>query len=148
MVSKSVLMVCLGNICRSPLAHGIMAHLTQTLPVEVDSAGTASYHVGNPPDPRSIAEAAKHGVDISNQKARQFTPNDFKAFDHIFVMDWQNLKHVLAQASSQQEMDKVQLLLGDTEVEDPYYGGEEGFAIVYNKIFAACTSIISAWEKA
>ena len=148
MVSKSVLMVCLGNICRSPLAHGIMAHLTQTLPVEVDSAGTASYHVGNPPDPRSIAEAAKHGVDISNQKARQFTPNDFKAFDHIFVMDRQNLKHVLAQACSQQEMDKVQLLLGDTEVEDPYYGGEEGFAIVYNKIFAACTSIISAWEKA
>jgi len=148
MVSKSVLMVCLGNICRSPLAHGIMANLTQTLPVEVDSAGTASYHVGNPPDPRSIAEAAKHDVDISNQKARQFTPNDFKAFDHIFVMDRQNLKHVLAQASSQQEMDKVQLLLGDTEVEDPYYGGEEGFAIVYNKIFAACTSIISAWEKA
>lgn len=148
MVSKSVLMVCLGNICRSPLAHGIMAHLTQTLAVEVDSAGTASYHVGNPPDPRSIAEAAKHGVEISNQKARQFTPNDFKAFDHIFVMDRQNLKHVLAQASSQQEMDKVQLLLGDTEVEDPYYGGEEGFAIVYNKIFAACTSIISAWEKA
>lgn len=148
MVSKSVLMVCLGNICRSPLAHGIMAHLTQTLPVEVDSAGTASYHVGNPPDPRSIAEAAKHGVDISNQKARQFTPNDFKAFDYIFVMDRQNLKNVLAQASSQQEMDKVQLLLGDTEVEDPYYDGEEGFAIVYNKIFAACTSIISAWEKA
>ena len=148
MVSKSVLMVCLGNICRSPLAHGIMAHLTQTLPVEVDSAGTASYHVGNPPDPRSIAEAAKHGVDISNQKARQFTPNDFKAFDHIFVMDRQNLKHVLAQASNEEEMDKVQLLLDDKEVEDPYYGGEEGFAVVYDKIFTACTNIISAWEKA
>ena len=89
-------MVCLGNICRSPIAHGIMANISPNS--FVDSAGTASYHIGSPPDPRSILVAKNNGIDISHQSARQFQSSDFSKFDHIFVMDSQNYRDVIAKA--------------------------------------------------
>lgn len=146
MKSGNVLMVCLGNICRSPLAHGIFEHLLDNPTIHVDSAGTANYHSGASPDKRSIATARKHQIDISNQKARQFLQADFDRFDYIFVMDRENLKNVLQLARKQEDRLKVQLLLGNEEVEDPYYGGPEGFETVYKKIYTACKSMIKEWK--
>ena len=143
-MSKRILMVCLGNICRSPLAHGIMA---ETLPNSfVDSAGTGSYHVGSPPDPRSIQVAQDNGIDISHQSARQFQSSDFTKFDHIFVMDRQNYRDVIAKAKHQDDIDKVELLcaaagLGMRPVPDPYYGGDEGFQNVFDLVKMACHRI-------
>jgi protein-tyrosine phosphatase len=100
-----VLLVCLGNICRSPLAHGILEHLANTegLGWEIDSAGTGNWHIGHSPDSRSVAVARKMGVDISEQRARQFEQADFVRFDHILVMDDQNLKNVVALAQSERK---------------------------------------------
>jgi len=142
----NVLMVCLGNICRSPLAHGIFEHLLNDESVRVDSAGTANYHSGASPDIRSIATAKAHQIDISQQEARQFTRNDFEAFDYIYVMDKDNLRNVLAMAKTEGERNKVRLLLETEEVEDPYYGGPEGFNIVYKKIYTACKKILAQWN--
>tara|TARA_B100000767_G_C19778141_1_gene543973 strand:- start:10362 stop:10805 length:444 start_codon:yes stop_codon:yes gene_type:complete len=147
MVKGNVLMVCLGNICRSPLAHGIFEHLSKEFSITVDSAGTASYHIGNPPDPRSIKLAMNQGIDISNQRARQFTRSDFDLFDHIFAMDRQNLRNVLKLSQSETESNKVKLLLINEEVEDPYYGGDQGFEIVYNKIEKASKDILDSWKQ-
>ena len=140
-------MVCLGNICRSPLAHGIFETLSQDFNIKVDSAGTANYHCGGEPDKRSQATALNHGIDISKQRARQFTVNDFDAFDYIYVMDRSNLRDVLALARTEKDRKKVALLLGHDEVEDPYYGGPEGFKIVYKKIDNACREIIEQWKN-
>ena len=144
---KKVLMVCLGNICRSPLAQGILSAKVDSDQVFVDSAGTAAYHVGEQPDERSIAIARVNGIDISNQSARKFIKEDFHNFDHIFVMDQSNLENVLNQADSQQEKNKVQLILSladgaPNEVPDPYYGGEEGFELVYNLLDDACDYMV------
>jgi|TARA_Y100000389_G_scaffold203984_1_gene254401 protein-tyrosine phosphatase len=147
MAKGNVLMVCLGNICRSPLAHGIFEQLSKEFSITVDSAGTASYHIGSSPDPRSIKTAMKHGIDISNQRARQFTKSDFDAFDHIFVMDRQNLRDVLKLSQLEVERNKVKLLLKNEEVEDPYYGGDEGFEIVFNKIEKASKDILDSWKQ-
>lgn len=147
MPAGNVLMVCLGNICRSPLAQGIFEQLSQEFPIIVDSAGTANYHAGALPDKRSQATAKKFGIDISAQRARQFTVKDFDIFDHIYVMDRNNLKDVLALARSKEDSVKVNLLLGHEEVEDPYYGGPEGFETVYKKIDLACREIINRWKK-
>ena len=147
MRAGNVLMVCLGNICRSPLAHGIFEHLLNDKRVLVDSAGTANYHSGAAPDPRSIATAKAHGIDISHQKARQFDRVDFDAFDYIYVMDKENLRNVHALATTTAEKNKVRLLLETEEVEDPYYGGPEGFEIVYKKIHTACQKILEEWNQ-
>ncbi len=146
MVPGDVLMVCLGNICRSPLAHGVFDNLNNFPAVRVDSAGTANYHQGAAPDPRSIEIAAKNGIDIRQQKARQFVVEDFDLFDYIYVMDQSNRNNVLQLARSEQDRAKVHLLLGTAEVEDPYYGGPEGFAIVFNKIDKACKQILAQWN--
>jgi len=138
-------MVCLGNICRSPLAHGIFEHLTSHKNIAVDSAGTAAYHVGNPPDPRSQEVAQSHGIDISAQKARQFTVQDFERYDHIFVMDRSNYSNVIRLATQEQHRSKVELLIPDTEVPDPYYGGFDGFEKCYQMIFKACQKPINAF---
>ena len=119
MVPGNVLMVCLGNICRSPLAHGIFQNLVADQNIKVDSAGTANYHTGAAPDPRSIEIATLHGIDISRQKARQFVVEDFDQFDYIYVMDYSNQQNVLRLARNDQDRAKVHLLLGDAEVEDP-----------------------------
>ena len=119
-----VLMVCLGNICRSPLAEGILSSKARPGLLVVDSAGTAGYHVGNPPDPRSVAVAALHGIDISTQRCRKFTVSDFDRFDHIFAMDRENLRDLHRLARKQSDLAKTALLLeasgvGEGEVPDP-----------------------------
>ncbi|MFZ9029905.1 MAG: low molecular weight protein-tyrosine-phosphatase [Robiginitalea sp.] len=144
-----VLMVCLGNICRSPLAEGILTSKTSPELVIVDSAGTAGYHVGNPPDPRSVEVAASHGVDISRQRCRRFSPADFDNFDYIFAMDRENLIHLQGLARNARDLEKVSLLLKtaempDEEVPDPYYGGEDGFLAVYRMIDRATDQLLES----
>jgi len=142
-----ILMVCLGNICRSPLAEGI---LKSKLPNNfiVDSAGTANYHVGRSPDKRSIAVATKHGLDISNLSGRQFNSSDFDVFDMIYVMDESNFMNVVKLAKNDNDLAKVTLILNEVhpnmnyEVPDPYYGGDHGFENVYQMLDEACDIIV------
>jgi len=140
---KKLLMVCLGNICRSPLAHGIMEALAkqQGLDWQVDSAGTGNWHVGEPPDRRSIRTARAHGIDISDQVCRVFRISDFDTYDHIFVMDKNNLSDVLALAPNEEDAKKVKLLLGDKIVPDPYYD-DTLFEPVFKMIEHGCKEII------
>ncbi len=142
-----VLMVCLGNICRSPLAEGILNSKINPEKVFVDSAGTAAYHVGNAPDERSIQVAEKYGIDLTNQRARKFTAKDFSNFDYIFAMDESNYDNILALATSKEDEVKVRLIRNETHpnknlsVPDPYYGGKEGFENVYQMLDEACNVI-------
>lgn len=139
-----VLMVCLGNICRSPLAEGILRHLAEQrqLNWEIDSAGTGSWHVGHPPDPRSIKVAGKHGIDISGLRGRQFQAADFGEFDRIYVMDLDNYRDVLGKARTESDRQKVQLLLEHQQpVPDPWYD-DALFEPVYNLIYDACVRIV------
>lgn len=140
-------MVCLGNICRSPLAEGILRNKLDTNLFEVDSTGTGNWHVGNPPDKRSVAVAKKYGLDISDLRGRQFTSMDYQDFDHIYVMDRSNLENVLALAEKSEDRAKVSMIL-DTlfpgekvDVPDPYYGGDDGFERVYAMLDEACDVI-------
>jgi protein-tyrosine phosphatase len=150
-----ILMVCLGNICRSPLADGLLRKkvLDNKLDVVVDSAGTSAYHVGNAPDKRMILTAGTRGVSIENLKARQFTKNDFKEFDLIYVMDKSNLEDVLELTDNKEERSKVSLILNETnpssdaEVPDPYFGGQEGFVHVYDMLNEATDRIIEKIKK-
>lgn len=143
-----IVMVCLGNICRSPLAEGILASKLPKDKFIVDSAGTGSWHVGDKPDSRSIATAKKHGIDISNQKAKHFTAAFFDEFDYIYVMDESNYKNVISLSSSQKQKEKVILILevlsnkNLVEVPDPYYGLQDGFDTVYEMLDKA-TDIIA-----
>jgi len=141
-------MICLGNICRSPLAEGIMKHLVaeQRLNWTVDSAGTGSWHVGEGPDHRSVKTARQFGVDISKQVCRQFKVSDFDAFDLMLVMDKSNLSDVLALARNEHEIEKVKLLLNDKEVPDPYYDPSQ-FEPVYRLIEGGCKDIIKAYTQ-
>ena len=146
-----ILMVCLGNICRSPLAEGILKNKAHNLNLTVDSAGTANYHIGKNPDIRSIEIAKKHGIDIKNQIARQFIKNDFKNFDVIYAMDKQNYYDIIQQASSDFDKKKVKLILNEININidsvpDPYYGGENGFNKVYEMLDKACEKIITNIE--
>jgi len=134
-------MVCLGNICRSPLAEGILRKYLPESKFIIDSAATASYHPGNPPDFRSIEVAYKNGVNIKNIRSRQFTLADFKTFDHIFVMDKKNLRDILFLSNNNKSSIKVKLLIDNEEVPDPYYGGSEGFADCFKLIDIACEKI-------
>ena len=142
-----ILMVCLGNICRSPLAEGILKSKLNSDKISVDSAGTAAYHVGSRPDSRSIAVAKQHGIDISNLRGRQFVKEDFKNFDLIYAMDKSNYNHIMAMASSHNDEKKVKLIRNevapgeDLDVPDPYYGGDNGFITVFNMLDEACNII-------
>ena len=142
-----ILMVCLGNICRSPLAEGILKSKLPTDKFIVDSAGTGSWHVGRSPDPRSIAVAKTKNIDISCQKGRQFKTTDFADFDYIYVMDKSNYDDVVALTKNDQEKEKVQIILNElfpnenVDVPDPYYGMANGFEMVYNMLDDACTII-------
>jgi protein-tyrosine phosphatase len=143
-------MVCLGNICRSPLAEGILKSKTKNL--EVDSAGTAGYHIGKKPDIRSIDIAKKHDIDLTSQRARQFSIKDFDDFDKIYVMDNDNYSKIISLARSQEDMDKVDLILNEIypeeykSVPDPYYGGDEGFQNIYNLLETSCEVIAKKYE--
>lgn len=141
-----ILMVCLGNICRSPLAHGVLEHMAkeQCLDWEVDSAGTGNWHVGEGPDRRSVRTAGEHGIDISNQVCRLFRISDFDEYDHIFVMDESNLSDILLMARKAEHRKKVRLLLGDKIVPDPYYNSAQ-FEPVFNMIEEGCKEIIKQY---
>ena len=138
-------MVCLGNICRSPMAEGIMRNLGGKK-VEVDSAGTASYHIGLQPDKRMIATAFDHGIDISNLRARQFQYDDFNSFDLIFAMDSSNYRNIISLAKNDNDKQKVKMILGNSNVPDPYYGDNEGFEHVYRLLHEACQNFLDNIE--
>ncbi|MBU2951637.1 low molecular weight phosphotyrosine protein phosphatase [Tamlana agarivorans] len=146
-------MVCLGNICRSPLAEGILKSKLPSEDFTVDSAGTASYHIGSAPDRRSIAVAKKHGLNISKLKGRQFVASDFDRFDYIYVMDASNNQNVLDLARNDDDRSKVKFILNEVypnenfDVPDPYYGGDDGFQNVYNILEEACTKIANDLNK-
>ena len=141
-----ILMVCLGNICRSPLAEGILKQKTKHLNLTIDSAGTAGYHIGKSPDPRAVAIAKKHDINISKLKARQFSRIDFENFDTIYVMDINNFSHLISLSSNAQERNKIRLILNELDpknhdsVPDPYYD-DNGFKKVYNMLNEACEKI-------
>lgn len=141
-------MVCLGNICRSPLAQGILESKVNLDKVFVDSAGTAAYHVGNLPDERSIDVAYKYGINITNQRARKFTVQDFDEFDYIYAMDISNYQNILMLAKGEEDENKVRLILNEIypsenkSVPDPYYGSNQGFENVYQMLDEACDVII------
>ncbi len=137
-----ILFVCLGNICRSPLAEGVFRRQVEraglSSQIDIDSAGTGSWHVGEAPDTRMQATSSERGVDISQQQARQVTLADLARFDHIFVMDKDNLSDVLSLDPDGRHHHKVRLFRefdpepGDYQVPDPYYGGADGFGLVFD----------------
>ncbi|RTY83488.1 low molecular weight phosphotyrosine protein phosphatase [Flavobacterium sp. LS1P28] len=144
-MSIKILMVCLGNICRSPLAEGLLASKLPKNKFSVDSAGTGSWHIGHSPDERSIAVAKINKINISNQKGRQFSSADFDTFDYIYVMDNSNYEDIVQLAEHPEQIEKVQLILNElfpnekVDVPDPYFGLPNGFEIVYNMLDEACT---------
>lgn len=152
MEKVSVLFVCLGNICRSPTAHGVFAHLVEEKGlgdrIRVDSAGTHAYHVNEPPDPRAQAAAARRGVDLSTLRARRALQDDFHAFDYVLAMDRSNFEH-LAQLCPPGQEDKLRLFLsfapelGEDDVPDPYYGGTAGFERVLDLIEGAAQGLLA-----
>lgn len=148
-----ILMVCLGNICRSPLAEGILQSKLPSDKFIVDSAGTGGWHAGEKPDKRSIETAKNRGLNISNQRARQFKISDFDTFDNIYVMDMSNYKNVLTLSQNDLQKQKVKLILNElfpnenVEVPDPYYGGQDGFEQVYNMLDKACDVIAEKLKK-
>ncbi len=144
-----ILMVCLGNICRSPLAEGIARKKIgeRGLPWLVDSVGTGSWHIGEPPDPRSVSVAADNQIDISNLRARQITRDDIRVHDHIIAMDSQNLQ-VVTRMADQDDRRKIQLMMDflypekNMIVPDPYFGGDDGFQHVYDLLDQACDAML------
>ena len=149
-------MVCLGNICRSPVAEGIMRSKLKALDLNmmVDSAGTSNYHIGEAPDSRSVKNAAKNGIDISQLKARQFQVDDFDRFDIIYAMDEQNRIDILSKARNDGDKIKVKLMMQALEnesqinVPDPYFGTEVDFQLVFDLLNKSCeTSAISLSKK-
>ncbi|MCO4292950.1 low molecular weight phosphotyrosine protein phosphatase [Solitalea sp. MAHUQ-68] len=146
-----ILMVCLGNICRSPMAEGVMRYMIEKnqLQWKVDSCGTGSWHIGEAPDSRAQRTAKNFGVDISDLRARQFSQADFDEFDRIYVMDQSNYSNVLSMVRNEQDRLKVDLLLNashpgkNMEVEDPWFD-ESLFIPVYKQIEQACNQIINA----
>lgn len=159
-----ILMVCLGNICRSPMAEGVLRHKVKQhgLNWTVDSAGTESYHVGEPPHRLSQKVCSQHGIDISGQRARRFTAADFSKYDKIYALAediYDEIRHI---GGSSADMSKVHFLMGElhtlpnseipitnsiTDVPDPYYGGEEGYHYAYELIDKTCEAIIARYKK-
>ncbi len=147
---KSVLFVCLGNICRSPTAKAVFDHKLAGAAIELitDSAGTGDWHVGHPPDPRSQAFARRWGVDLSTQRARQVCLEDFVRFDRIYAMDRSNLSALqrMAPPDGAARLDLVMSLAPDyglDEVPDPYYGGDDGFQRVIDMLESAADQLIA-----
>jgi len=140
-----ILFVCLGNICRSPTAEGVMRHLLRERgledEVEVESAGTGAWHVGSPPDDRATDAARNRGIALEGA-ARQVRPDDFEQFDLIVAMDRQNLRDLLDLAPDDEARAKVRLLLDDADVPDPYYGGGRGFDEVLDLVEEACEQLL------
>jgi protein-tyrosine phosphatase len=153
----SVLMVCMGNICRSPTAEGVLRHVVAQAglqdAIHVDSAGTLDYHVGSPPDERSSRHAHQRGYDLSALRARQVHARDFERFDLILAMDWQNLEELQSLCPPGHEHKLKRLMefappgWGEV-VADPYYGGRDGFERVLDHVEAACEGLLSHLRSA
>ena len=147
---QKILMVCLGNICRSPLAEGILKHKAQEAGLDwtVDSAGTGGWHAGQLPDHRSVMIAKQKGIDITDQRARQFQMLDFEQFDKIFVMDTQNFRDVLRLARTEEHRAKVALIMDqihpgqERSVPDPYHD-DDGFEAVFEMLDGACEAFLA-----
>ncbi len=148
-----ILMVCLGNICRSPLAEGILKSKLDPKYYIIESCGTSNYHIGSKPDSRSIEIGIKYGIDISSQRAAQFNIRDFEMYDHIYAMDNSNYQNILKLTTNTIYSKKVKLILNelypekDLDVPDPYYGGEQGFEDVFQMLDSACEIIASKLKK-
>lgn len=151
---KKILLVCLGNICRSPMAEGLLREMAKQrgLQVETDSAGTGNSHLGQAPDPRAQAEMRKHGIDISDLRARLFTRADFKRFDLLLAMDRYNLKDMQRLSPSDSHAAKARLLLDwslerpGADVPDPWFGGSEGFGPVHDMLKVAISALLDELE--
>jgi len=147
-----VLFVCMGNICRSPTAHGVFEHLVMQASlaqrIEIDSAGTHAYHVGEQPDKRAQATALNRGFDLSSQRARRVKKADFNYYDYVIAMDKDNLANLL-EICPQEQSNKVSLFLNysshvdEEEVPDPYYGGSKGFERVLDMVELAADGLLS-----
>lgn len=156
MTAFPILFVCLGNICRSPLAEGVFRHLTEqgdrASSYLADSAGTGGWHIGNPPDHRSVKVALSHGIDLSGLRARQIVSADFERFSLILAMDKNNLADLRKMAPPASRSNIT--LFGDyafgdeTEIPDPYYGGTSDFEQVYSMLLTGCRSILAKLEAA
>ncbi len=150
-----ILMVCLGNICRSPLAEGILKDKLKkrNITAEVDSSGTSDYHFGEEPDTRTIAVAEKHKIDISQHRGRHFTAKDFGIYDKIYAMDSSNFRNIVNLARNENDRSKVQMILNVTnpgkniDVPDPYYSKNDGFELVFMLLDDACEKIADSLEK-
>jgi protein-tyrosine phosphatase len=151
-----ILFVCMGNICRSPTAEGVMRRLVADagLDIEIDSAGTGGWHAGEPPDRRATLAARRRGITLEGA-ARQVTPDDFRRFDLLIALDRSNLRELLAIAPDEEAAEKVRLLRefdpaanGDLDVPDPYYGGDRGFETVLDMVEAACRGLIDELSAA
>ncbi len=144
-----ILMVCLGNICRSPLAEGILRSKVFSDSIIIDSAGTSGFHQGELPDPRSISIAKLKGIDITDQRSRKLVVDDFDNFDLIYAMDQSNYNNILDMARNNEDESKVKMILNESNpnlnlnVPDPYYGGDQGFENVFNMLDEACDVIAS-----
>jgi protein-tyrosine phosphatase len=148
LVGKKILFVCLGNICRSPAAEGIMEKMSEGLSLEIDSAGTAGYHIGALPDARMRSHASKRGYPL-NSRSRKFNPAvDFDKFDMIIAMDKENLRDLQSMDKEKQYQEKLSLMtdycqkITADEVPDPYYGGPEGFEYVIDILEDACGGLL------
>lgn len=149
-----VLMVCLGNICRSPLAEGVLQHqaIRAGVDIQVDSAGTAGYHIGEAPHVLSQKVARMNGIDIGGHRGRQFGQDDMDHYDRIYVMDSENYNDVRRAAGSKWDPSKVDLLLNELYpgenrgVPDPWYGEEDGYHNVYSMVDKACRNIIKKYS--
>jgi protein-tyrosine phosphatase len=147
---KKVLMVCLGNICRSPLAAGVLRKKLEDAGVEavVDSAGFEPYHIGEGPDERTASIASKYGIDLSGHVMRLFSREDFNNYDRIYVMDQRNLRDVLFLARTEEDKQKVDYLLNVLDpgknqiIPDPYYGEEKDFEHALQLMYKACDIIV------
>jgi len=154
-MSMKILTVCLGNICRSPMAEGILRHLAQERGIDIrtDSAGTGDYHVGEEPDHRAIAAMERYGINIRDLRARQFKELDFEDFDIILAMDASNLANMLKLAPNAELAKKAHLMMDhapehpEREVPDPYFGGDEGFDHVYRMLVEACNAVLDGVEE-
>lgn len=160
MIPRAILFVCLGNICRSPVAQGtfqslLIKHQGDQIAKKwlIDSAGTSDYHKNESPDPRSQESTAYHGIDISNQRSRQIELKDFEKFDFIFVMDSSNYKNVIKLTDNSLYQKKVHFFLDSTfpnenrQVPDPYFGGKEGFENVFQMLNKASEDWIERWKQ-
>lgn len=151
-----ILFCCMGNICRSPTAEGVFRQLARQrapdLAVEIDSAGTHDYHVGEPPDRRAVSAALRRSIDLSGLRARRIEDEDFERFDLILAMDEENL-HELRRRAMPQHHPRIRLIMeyaphaGRNAVPDPYYGGAQGFEEVLDLLEEAAAGLLQALEK-